>query len=305
MQRMFEGFLPALVTPFHDDGRIDEASLGRVVERVRKVDGVTGVVVNGHAGEVTSLSREERRLVVERTASLLEGSLPVVSGIATETPGEAVQHALDAQGAGAEALLILPPHVWLLGVDWGSETEYFRALDKAVGVPLIVFQYPARWGGRYAPETLLEITSMTNVAAVKDASWEISDYEEDYRLLKSERPDIFVLSANDEHVLTSFVIGADGALLGFGSVATHLIAPMLEATKRDDLKSARAFGDRLYPLTKAFYKTQPRARMHSRIKYALSRLEVIESAMVRQPLLPLSHEERGMVDDALQRSGLL
>lgn len=306
MNPLFQGLLPALVSPFDDQGRLDEASLERVVAHVAPNDGVTALVVNGHAGEVTSLTREERRQVVERVVSLAPDGVSVISGIATETPEEGVEHALDAQAAGAAGLLVLPPHVWLIGADDGAPQAFFEALDRAVAIPLICFQYPARWGGaRYDAETLLDITDLEHVGAVKDASWETSAYEEDYHLLKRERPDVAVLCANDEHLLSSFVVGADGALVGFGSVASPLIGPMLQATWTGELERAQQANERLYPLTKAFYKTRPTARMHSRIKHALHLQGVLDSDAVRQPLLPLPADERDRIKQAMVASGLL
>lgn len=306
MNSMFQGLLPALVLPFHSDGSIDTESFQRLARHVAGVQGVSGVVVNGHAGEVTSLAPEERRNVVRMAVDAVGPQRPVVSGIAAETPSEAVEHATDAREAGADALLVLPPHLWLIGRDPGAAQEFFRALTSAVEMPTIVFQYPAKWGGaRYSHNELLDLTSLPNVVAVKDASWEISDYEEDYLLLKSQRPEVAVLSANDEHILTSFVIGADGALLGFGSIAAGLISDILEATKKDDLAHARQVDQRLYPLTKAFYKTQPTARMHSRIKHGLALQGLIAEDAVRQPLQPLDETEQLAVRNALKEAELL
>lgn len=306
MDSIFEGLLPALVLPFDPTGNIDAASFSRLASRVASVPGVSGVVVNGHAGEVTSLDFEERRTVVELAADSLAGRLPIISGVAAETPGEAVEHAAAAKAAGAAALLVLPPHLWLIGRDPGAAQKFFRVLTNEVNLPIVVFQYPDKWGGaRYSHEELLDITALPGIAAVKDASWEISDYEEDYRMLKAERPHIRVLSANDEHILTSFVIGSDGALLGFGSIAAALISEILDSIGRNDLARARSADERLYPLTKAFYKTEPRARMHTRIKHALAVLGAIDSDTVRQPLQPLSSQEKAAVRDALEQAGLL
>ena len=306
MRSMFQGLLPALVQPFHPTGSIDEESFSTLAKYVAGFSGVTGVVVNGHAGEVSSLRREERRSVVELAVGSLPTDVPVISGLAVETPEEAVEHAADAQEAGASGLLVLPPHLWLIGREPDAAQEFFRALTAEVDVPVIVFQYPAHWGAaRYKPDELLDLTSLPHVEAVKDASWEISAYEEDYKLLKRQRPEVAVLSANDEHVLTSFVIGADGALLGFGSIAAGLITEILDATKQDDLARARAADHRLYPLTRAFYKTTPKARMHSRIKHGLLLQDLIASDFVRPPLQSLSDEEHASVRNALEVSGML
>jgi 4-hydroxy-tetrahydrodipicolinate synthase len=304
MNPMFQGLLAALVTPFDTTGALDTRSFKRLIDHVTAADGVSGLVVNGHAGEVTSLLPTERKKVVAEAVAHTPAGLPVVSGISAETPEEAVEHAKDAEEAGAQALLVLPPHVWLIGTDPDAPVPFFEAIDTSVEIPLIVFQYPAKWGARYDDPTLIELVDIPGIAAVKDASWEISDYEEDYRLLKRERPEIAVLSANDEHILTSFVIGADGALLGFGSLAAELIGPMLIATKDNDLKAARSFDDQLYPLTRVFYKTEPRARMHSRIKYALHHLGVIDTPFARQPLMPLDENERALVEEAVRLSGI-
>ena len=304
MNPLFHGLLPALVCPFDEDGAIDERSFVRQLERVAATEGVTALVVNGHAGEVTSLTREERKAVVELAVGAAD--LPIVSGIAVETPQEAVLHGNDAQEAGASALLVLPPHVWLIGMDPGAPVAFFDTLASGVDVPLIAFQYPAAWGNaHYDEQTLLDITAIDGVDAVKNASWEVSAYEDEYHLIKRERPGTAVLCANDEHLLPSYVIGADGSLVGFASIATELIATMLQATWKQDLETAREANDRLYPLTRAFYKAAPRARMHSRIKHGLHLLGALTTDVVRQPLLPLDATEHERVERALFDSGLL
>jgi 4-hydroxy-tetrahydrodipicolinate synthase len=300
---MFRGLIPALVLPFDEHGAIDAASFDRLITYVSSTSGVTALAVNGHAGEATSLTPRERRQVVELAVVAASGAHPIVAGIAAETAREACEQARDAEQAGAAALLVLPPALWLISKEPAAPAAFFGALTAATDLPVILFQYPDRWGSaRYDAETLLELTALDGVAAVKDASWEVSAYEEDLRLLERERPEIAVLCANDEHLLPSFCVGAHGSLVGFASIVPDLIADMLAATAAGDLGHARELNDRLYPLTRAFYKTQPTARMHSRIKHGLYKLGVIASPVVRDPLLPLDADERRAVEDALAAS---
>lgn len=300
------GLLPAIIVPFRPDYSIDEEALTRFVHWILSKPGIGGIVCNGHAGEVSSLSRKERKQVTRAVVRAVAGKVPVVCGIHCEGTFEAVEHAKDAREAGADAVLVLPPHLWLISKEPGAAEAFFQAVANECGLPMIVFQYAQKWGQAcYDGHTLLRLTEIPQVIAVKEAIWEMSRYEDEYRLLKQRAPHVAVLSANDEHLFASYCIGADGSLVGFASLAPDLISQMLQAAQRGDLPGARSLNDRLYPLTQAIYKTPPGIRMHSRIKAGLHMMGMIPGPTVRPPLLPLSTEERVALRGALVEAGLI
>jgi 4-hydroxy-tetrahydrodipicolinate synthase len=140
---------------------------------------------------------------------------------------------------------------------------------------------------------------------MKNAIWEVRRYQEEYLELKSYRPDLTILSANDSHVLATLAIGADGVLLGLAGLMPDLIVKIVKALANADLATARETERLLWPVAQAIYHTKPYAMRHTRTKAALAMMGMIEHDMVRSPLMPLGDAAKQDVRDALLKAGLL
>jgi 4-hydroxy-tetrahydrodipicolinate synthase len=133
----YHGVLPAMQVPFKPDYTIDEPELRRFAAWLAGTRGITGLVTNGHTGEVFALNAGERAEVTRIVADEVKGRVPVVSGICVESIGEACEHALLAKKAGASALLVMPPHQWLrFGMKPEHVVEHFTEIGKASGLDL-------------------------------------------------------------------------------------------------------------------------------------------------------------------------
>jgi 4-hydroxy-tetrahydrodipicolinate synthase len=302
----FQGCMPANLLPFTTDLQIDEPAYRRHLRWLADTEGVTGIVANGHAAEVSSLDREERRRALDIALDEIAGKVPVVAGIYCDGTREAVALARDAKAAGAAGCLVFPPTLFMWGAQLKPEMaiRHFSELADAVDLPLIVFQYPPASGIGYAPETLAELCKIPAVAAVKDWSNEIVAYERDLRALRGSGRPVAMLSAFTMSLLSSFVIGADGCISGMGSVAADLQARLFAAVGRGDLEDARRIDARLAPLVRVFY-APPFVDMHNRMKEALALLGRIPAAHVRPPLTPVSEDERHRIRLALREADLL
>lgn len=300
----FEGVFPANITPFTEAYEIDRPALERHVGSLAAVPGVKGIVCNGHAGEVTALSRAERRAVTE-AAVAAAGRLPVISGVCCGGTAEAIEHARDARRAGARAILLCPPENWLISREPGAAQAFFTAVTSAIDIPVVVFQYPFTWANAtYDVGTLVELAQIPGVIAVKEAPWEVNRYEEDYRALRAAAPGVAILCANDEHLFLSYVIGSDGTLVGFAALVPDLVGALWQAVRAGDLARARALHDRMLPLVRAIYRKPPIARRHTRLKEALVMLGRLDRAVMKPPRLPLPPDERDAVKRALMEASL-
>ena len=301
----FSGVMPANILPFRADLAIDEPAYRRHLRWLADTRGVTGLVVNGHASEVSSLSREERRHSLAVALDEIAGRCPVVAGIYSDGTAEAVELTRDAKAAGAAGALVFPPTLFM----WGAQLKPDMAVRHftevaAVGLPIIVFEYPPASGIGYAPETLARLAQIPQVAGVKDWSNEIVAFERNLRALRATGRPVAVLSSFTMSLMASFLLGADGAISGMGSVAADLQAELFEACGKGDLDGARRINDRLDPLVRVFY-APPFVDMHNRMKEALVLLGRIPAAHVRPPLTPVAPAEREAIRRALVESGLL
>lgn len=301
----FHGCMPANLLPFTADLAIDVPSYRRHLRWLVDAPGVTGIVANGHAAEVSSLTREERKRTLAIALDEVAGQVPVVTGVYCDGTLEAVELARDARAAGAAGLLVFPPTLFMWGAQQKPEMvlRHFQALADAVDLPLIVFEYPLASGIGYSPETLAELCKIPTVAGVKDWSNDIVSYEKNLRALRGAGRPVAMLSAFTMSLMASFMVGADGCISGMGSVTADLQAALLGAVQAGRLDEARAINDRLAPLVQVFY-APPFVDMHNRMKEALAILGRIEAAHVRPPLTPVSDDERHRIRLALRAAGL-
>jgi len=301
----FHGCMPANLLPFTADLAIDEPAYRMHLRWLADAPGVTGIVANGHAAEVSSLTRDERKRTLAIALDEVAGQVPVVTGVYCDGTLEAVELARDARAAGAAGLLVFPPTLFM----WGAQQKpdmvlrHFQTLADAVDLPLIVFEYPPASGIGYSPETLAELCKIPTVAGVKDWSNDIVSYEKNLRALRGAGRPVAMLSSFTMSLMASFMLGADGCISGMGSVTADLQASLFAAVQAGRLDEARAINDRLAPLVQVFY-APPFVDMHNRMKEALAILGRIPAAHVRPPLTPVSDEERHRIRLALRAAGL-
>src|SRR5262245_61909261 len=301
MPLIFSGVMPANLLPFTADLAIDEAAYRRHLRWLTDTRGVTGIVVNGHAAEVSSLSRQERTQALAIALDEIAGACPLVAGVYADGTQEAVCLARDAATAGASGLLIFPPTLFM----WGAQLKpdmvlrHFAEVAAATDLPLIVFEYPPASGIGYAPETLARLAEIPRVAAVKDWSNDIAAFERNLRALRATGRPVAMLSSFTMSLMSTFLLGADGAISGMGSVVADLQAELFDLCQKGDLDGARRVNDRLDPLVRVFY-APPFVDMHNRMKEALAILGRIPAAHVRPPLTPISDAERAAIGRALR-----
>jgi 4-hydroxy-tetrahydrodipicolinate synthase len=301
----FGGCIPANLLPFRRDLEIDEAAYRRHLRWLADTKGVTAIVANGHAAEVSSLSREERKRALAIAADEVAGQVPLIAGVYSDGTLEAVELARDARGAGAAGLLVFPPTVFM----WGAQAKpdmvlrHFQEVADRVDLPLIVFEYPLASGLGYSPETLAALCKIPTVVAVKDWSNDIVAYERNLRALRASGRPVAMLSSFTMSLLSTFLLGADGCISGMGSVAADLQAELFAAVQAGRLEEARRVNERLAPLVAVFY-APPFVDMHNRMKEALAILGRIPAAHVRPPLTPVQECERGAIRQALAAAGL-
>jgi 4-hydroxy-tetrahydrodipicolinate synthase len=174
----------------------------------------------------------------------------------------------------------------------------------AVGLPIVAFEYPPASGIGYAPETLARLAEIPQVVAIKDWSNDIVAFEANLRALRATGRPVAMLSSFTMSLMATFLLGADGAISGMGSVTADLQAELFAACQKGDVDGARRINDRLEPLVRVFY-APPFVDMHNRMKEALVLLGKLPRAVVRPPLVKLSAQEIERIRHALTSAGLL
>src|SRR5215212_3649137 len=227
------GIIPAIVTPMTPEGELDLPSLRRYAQWLAE-QGPVALAVNVDTGEGPHLTADEKRQTIETVAEAVAGKCKVVGGVAGPSTAQGVANARAAQAAGADALLVFPISAFL-GEPLNPEVpyRYHAAIAEAVDLPLILFQLQPKLSGvLFSPEVLHKLISIPTVAAFKEASFDALRFMEvKSTLLAASRP-ITLLTGNDNFICESFVLGAEGALLGFATLGTREQVAMLEAVRR-------------------------------------------------------------------------
>ena len=295
MQAMtdFRVSLTALVTPFKN-GSVDEQAFRNLVEW-QIAERTNGLVPVGTTGESPTLSHEEHRLVVEWCIDQADGRVPVIAGAGSNSTGEAVALARHAEEAGADAVLVVTPY-------YNKPTQaglyaHFKAINDAIGIPIVIYNIPARSVIDMSVETMARLFDLPHIAGVKDATANVLRVSQQRAAMG---PGFNQLSGEDGTALGFMAHGGHGCISVTSNVAPRLCAEFQSACLRDDYGAALALQDKLMPLHHAlFIETNP-----APAKYALAVLGKCEET-VRLPMVPVSESTRAAVRDAMVHAGLV
>ena len=289
----FTGSLPALVTPFKG-GRIDEEALRALVDWQIE-NGSSGLVPVGTTGESPTLSHDEHRRVVEIVIAQAKGRVPVIAGAGSNNTTEAIDLAVHAEKAGAQAVLVVTPY-------YNRPTQegmyrHFKAVNDAVGIPIIIYNIPPRSVVDMSVETMTRLFELKNIAGVKDATANLARVSQQRHAMG---PDFIQLSGEDMTALAYMAAGGHGCISVVANVAPRLCADLMTAARAGDYAGALKVQDRLVPLHDAIFKEPGLAGA----KHGLALLGRIEEE-VRLPLLPVTAPTGKIIRDAMVFAGLL
>ena len=299
------GIIPATVLPMTEDCRVDEPALEHYIAWLLD-QGCHGLAINVDTGEGPHLWPEEKIRVLEIVKGVVGDRVPIVAGLGAAFTEAATRAAAEAEAAGADALLVFPISAWR-GQPLPPDLvyDYHKAISDAVSIPLIAFQLQDALGGVEFDRTVLErLFQLPRVIGIKEAAFDARKYVETVRFLRSLPRDITILTGNDNFIMESFVLDADGALIGFGTLATGLQVQMYDAWRAGNIETALELGRRIQKLADIIFD-HPVRDYRVRTKEALVMQGVIPRATMRPPLRGIEDAERGRIRDALVEAGLL
>jgi 4-hydroxy-tetrahydrodipicolinate synthase len=295
------GLIPATLLPLTPGHEVDESALRAYIRWLIGFDGLKAVAVNMDTGEGPHLSRGEKRRVLDIYVQEVAGRVPILAGIGARYTAEAVELTRDAASAGADGIVVFPIPAFA-GDPLPPDVpyEYHRAIADAAPLPMVLFQLqPALAGVLFSRETLLRLIEIPNVIAIKEASFDAVKFVQTRRILDEAPRRIQLLTGNDNFILESFILGAEGALIGFGTIAIAEQIEMFRLVAERRFDEAQRINDRIVqPLADALFAS-PVRNYRARLKEALRQLGVIPNAHMRPPLLDLDAAECNAVREAL------
>ncbi len=290
----FGRVLTAMVTAFHDDGSVDLDGTARVAEHLAE-HGHDGVVVSGTTGEAPTTSTEEDGQILRAVIEAVGDRLTVVAGVGTNNTAHSVVLARQAERLGAHGLLLVTPYYNKPSQE--GVAAHFEAVADASGLPVMLYDIPARAGLTIAEDTYRRVAEHERVIAVKDA---VGDLHRGVRIMADTG--LAYYSGDDALNLGWLTHGASGVVSVVGHVAGREYAAMVAAVAEGDLVAALDGYRRLVPVVDAVMTRAPGATM---AKAAMQLLGVLPNRAMRLPLVPASDELVEALREALAAAGLL
>jgi 4-hydroxy-tetrahydrodipicolinate synthase len=290
----FQGSMPALVTPF-SDGQIDVAALEAFVDW-QIGEGTNGLVPCGTTGESATMSHDEHKQVIEIAIKVSGGRVPVIAGAGSNNTAEAIDLARFAEKAGADAILVVAPYYNKPSQE--GLYQHFKAVDAAVGIPIIVYNIPPRSVVDISIDTMKRLyDDCRNIIGVKDATMNLNRPSLERMAIGK---DWLMLSGEDGTALAYMAHGGHGCISVTANVAPKLVAEFQAACRSGDYATALDYQDRLMPLHRAlFLEPSPGGP-----KYALSRLGRMKNEL-RLPMVAVTSGVAAEIDSAMRTAGLL
>lgn len=284
----------ALVTPFNDDFSIDDVALRELVDWQIE-EGIHFLVPCGSTGEAATMTVGEHRHVVEVVVEQARGRVPIVAGAGSNDTAKAIALSQEMREAGATHLLHTSP-MYNKPPQRGIAAHY-RAISEAVDLPIVVYNVPGRTASNIEAKTTLEISRYPRIAAVKEASGQLSQIAD---ILRGRDPDFSVLSGDDEITLPVMALGGDGIISVISNVTPKLMAELCDRMRAGDLAAAREIHFRLLPwMRAAFIESNPLPA-----KAALALMGRMKNVL-RLPLVPMSDAHEPAIRAALRSAGVL
>jgi 4-hydroxy-tetrahydrodipicolinate synthase len=289
----FRGSFTALITPFRN-GSLDEKAFRHLVEW-QIAEGTNGLVPVGTTGESPTLNHDEHKQVVEWCVQTVKGRVPVVAGAGSNSTREAIELSRHAEKAGADAVLVVTPY-------YNKPTQeglyqHYKAINDAIGIPIIIYNIPARSVVDMSVETMKRLFELPNIAGVKDATASVIRVSQQRLAMGAS---LIQLSGEDASALGFMAHGGHGCISVTSNVAPRLCAAFQSACLKGDYAAALALQDKLMPLhTALFLETNP-----APAKYALSILGKCEET-VRLPMVPVTETTKSAVRAAMVHAGLI
>ncbi|SNS64708.1 4-hydroxy-tetrahydrodipicolinate synthase [Antarctobacter heliothermus] len=290
---MFQGSMPALVTPFKD-GAVDFDTLKKLVEW-HIAEGSHGLVPVGTTGESPTLTHREHEEVIACVVEAAAGRIPVIAGAGSNNTAEAIRFTQYAARVGANGALVVTPY-------YNKPTQagliaHFTAVHDSADIPIIIYNIPGRSVVDMLPGTMGELAKLPRIVGVKDATADLA------RVCMQRitcGPDFIQVSGEDATAHGFNAQGGVGCISVTANVAPKLCSQLQEACLAGDYAKALEIQDKLMPLHQAIF-TEPGL---VGAKYGMARLGLC-SEEVRLPLLPLTDATKAKMDVALVHAGLL
>ncbi len=293
MPKKIQGIIAPLITPFTQDGNLDEKLVEQEVRYLTK-SGVDGISPGGSTGEGAAVTDEELVRMVKIIRSI-DRDIPIVAGVIRNSTRAAVKACLAAKAAGADALMVTPVSYNVLVPDDEGNYSFYDTISKEVGLPIVIYNVVPQ--NKISAELFKKITGIKNIIGIKQSSGGIAAF---YEMKMYCGNDAKIFSATDDMLYSTFELGADGAISAILTVFPEQCVEMWKDVKTGNMAHALELQNKVYTTWQAIAGNQ----FPIRIKYAL-RLLGRNPGFPRAPIVHISDEDKARIEDAMKKAGFI
>lgn len=228
---IFQGSAVAIVTPFNENG-VNFKKLEELLEWHVK-EGTDAIVICGTTGEATTMTEKEKQDTIKFTVDVINKRIPVIAGTGSNNTASAISMSKYAESVGADGLLVITPY-------YNKTTQkglvkHFSAINSEVKTPIILYNVPGRTGVNIAPNTLVELSKLSNVVGLKEASGNISQVVQMKALC---RDSIDIYSGNDDQIVSIMALGGKGVISVLANIIPSKVHEIAEKCLNNNFKEA-------------------------------------------------------------------
>ncbi|WP_368260298.1 4-hydroxy-tetrahydrodipicolinate synthase [Clostridium paraputrificum] len=290
---IFEGSGVAIVTPFNDNG-VNYKKLKELLEWHIK-EGTDAIIICGTTGEATTMSEEEKKLTIKFTVDVVNKRIPVIAGTGSNNTLSSIEMSKYAESAGVDGLLVITPYY--NKTNSRGLIKHFEAINNSVNTPIILYHVPSRTGVNITPENLKELSTLSNVVAIKEASGNIGQVVQ-MKALCGDKIDIY--SGNDDQAIPILSLGGKGVISVLANIIPNAVHTMIKSYLNGDVKKALDLQlENLKLSSTLFIETNPIP-----IKTALNLIGK-DVGPLRLPLYEMSDSNLMKLKDTLKEYNLL
>lgn len=291
---IFEGSAVAIVTPFNEKDEVNYSKLEELLNWHIK-EGTDAIVICGTTGETPTTSDDEQRQLIKFAVDVINKRIPVIAGTGSNETRQAIEMSMFAEKVGADAVLVMNPY-------YNKSTQrgiiaHFKAVSDSINIPIIVYNVPSRTGLNITVDTMVELSKIKNIVAVKEASGDISQVAEIARLTPN---DFTIYSGNDDQIVPLLSLGGKGVISVAANIIPKDVHDMVQLYLDGKVKESLDYQLRMNGLNKAlFIEANPIP-----VKEAMN-LMGMEVGHLRMPLLEMEEKNLAILKNEMSAYGLL
>ncbi len=290
-EKGFKGVFPAVITPFDEDGKIDEQGMSDFIDYVIE-RGVHGIYLLGTNGEAPLLTFKEKKKIIDVTIGRVKGRVSVIAGTMCNSTKKTILLSKYAEEKGADAVHAIVPYYY--PIKEVALKKHIKEIADKIEIPIFLYSIPQFTGNELETSTLLELSKIKNLIGLKDSSGDIEFFYKTLVEVRKKQEDFVFFGGNDSLVFTYLTLDGDGVVTAIGNVFPRLVVDIYEKYKGGEIEAAKRKQIKVLKIKKIFGKYPTMSAVKGALK-----IRGHDYGCLRKPLHSLDRSELKDLEEEL------